>query len=150
MAKSQAEKQQEYNTLKSQNYNRALSINNTKSQIDSIDSKIRRLDNAYNKIGEFKNAAKTIRNNEKGNVFTFGVSNTSSYWKGQNYDKYSKYNTALDSDHITYINQIDRAQDLINDERRRLKNMRAEKAGILKGLIEAYNYVENKIQNFFN
>ncbi len=113
-----------------------------------LDEKIERLKAAYRKLDDAKEAIDDIKHNQRNMI------NSDLYqcmWTGSNaqecYDSCESGNlyTAYDG----YVSNIDAAEDAINWEINTLKKKMNEKYGVLSGLVNAWDDLCTKIQNFF-
>ena len=143
-----AELDQHYYSLASEKTENEGEQNRTQADIDDIDSQIERLQDAYNAIDDEKELLKDQRRNLRGMPTMYEGS-----WKGAHassiYEACTK-GGQLDEAYTTYIDAIDDIEDSINDKIRELKDKRAEKWGILQGLIRAWNYICTEMRNYFN
>lgn len=112
-----------------------------------LDEKIERLKAAYRKLDDAKEAIDDIKHNQRNMI------NSDLYqcmWTGSNaqecYDSCESGNlyTAYDG----YVSNIDAAEDAINWEINTLKEKMNEKYGVLSGLVNAWDDLCTKIQNF--
>lgn len=112
-----------------------------------LDEKIERLKAAYRKLDDAKEAIDDIKHNQRNMI------NSDLYqcmWTGSNaqecYDSCESGNlyTAYDG----YVSNIDAAEDAINWEINTLKEKVNEKYGVLSGLVNAWDDLCTKIQNF--
>lgn len=112
-----------------------------------LDEKIERLKAAYRKLDDAKEAIDDIKHNQRNMI------NSDLYqcmWTGSNaqecYDSCESGNlyTAYDG----YVSNIDVAEDAINWEINTLKEKMNEKYGVLSGLVNAWDDLCTKIQNF--
>lgn len=143
-----AELDDNYYRLENQRGQNESQQESVQNEIDDIDKKIKRLRTAYNTLDKQKESIKgqkgtisRIKNNYEGN------------WKGQHatsvYDACTGKG-AVASAYQSYADAIDEIEDAINNEICRLKNLRADKWGILQGLIRAWNSICTQIRNYFN
>lgn len=112
-----------------------------------LDEKIERLKAAYRKLDDAKEAIDDIKHNQRNMI------NSDLYqcmWTGSNaqecYESCESGNlyTAYDG----YVSNIDAAEDAINWEINTLKEKVNEKYGVLSGLVNAWDDLCTKIQNF--
>ena len=139
----------EYNKLKKKKADNKKQQEQCQSEIDVLDDKIERLKAAYRKLDDAKEAIDDIKHNQRNMI------NSDLYqcmWTGSNaqecYDSCESGNlyTAYDG----YVSNIDAAEDAINWEINTLKEKMNEKYGVLSGLVNAWDDLCTKIQNFFN
>ena len=139
----------EYNKLKKKKADNKKQQEQCQSEIDVLDEKIERLKAAYRKLDDAKEAIDDIKHNQRNMI------NSDLYqcmWTGSNaqecYDSCESGNlyTAYDG----YVSNIDAAEDAINWEINTLKEKVNEKYGVLSGLVNAWDDLCTKIQNFFN
>lgn len=142
-----ADLDQHYYNLKNQKSANERQQTSTQSEIDSIDSKIDRLHTAYNNIDAAKESIKNLKkaNSKLPNSYK-------NIWKGNNANTiFEDCNDGdLQQNYKNYIDSIDYVEDAINQEICSLKNMRSQKCGILRGLINAWNTLSTEIRNYFN
>ena len=126
----------EYNKLKKKKADNKKQQEQCQSEIDVLDEKIERLKAAYRKLDDAKEAIDDIKHNQRNMI------NSDLYqcmWTGSNaqecYDSCESGNlyTAYDG----YVSNID--AEKMN-----------EKYGVLSGLVNAWDDLCTKIQNFFN
>jgi hypothetical protein len=134
----------EYNKLKKKKADNKKQQEQCQSEIDVLDEKIERL-----KLDDAKEAIDDIKHNQRNMI------NSDLYqcmWTGSNaqecYESCESGNlyTAYDG----YVSNIDAAEDAINWEINTLKEKVNEKYGVLSGLVNAWDDLCTKIQNFFN
>lgn len=139
----------EYNKLRKKKADNKKQQEQCQSEIDVLDEKIERLKAAYRKLDDAKEAIDDIKHNQRNMI------NSDLYqcmWTGGNaqecYDSCESGNlyTAYDG----YVSNIDAAEDAINWEIYTLKEKMNEKYGVLSGLVNAWDDLCTKIQNFFN
>lgn len=138
---------QEYNKLNSQKQSNEIQQNECQKEIYSLDEKIDRLKSAYNAIGEVKEDIDNIKNKNK-NMWD----NYKSIWKGKRADYFNDLceSGELKESYSGYVNNIDSVEDNINWEINKLREEQNEKYGVLSGLVNAWDDLCTKIQNFFN
>lgn len=143
-----AELDDNYYRLESQRGQNEWQQQNTQNDIDNIDNKISRLRTAYNTLDQQKESIK----DQKKEINRLDDAYKGS-WKGEHatsvYDACNGDGT-VSSSYQSYIDAIDGIEDAINNEICRLKNLRAEKWGILQGLVRAWNNITTQIRNYFN
>lgn len=143
-----AELDQRYYSLASQKSVNEGQQESLQSDMDDIDSQIKSLQAAYDEIDVEKELLKDQRSYLRGMPTMYEGS-----WKGAHasviFDACNK-GGQLDGDYTTYINAIDEIEDSINEKIRELKDKKAEKWGILQGLIQAWNYIYTEMRNYFN
>lgn len=137
-----------YYYLKNQRSSNEQKQRSVQNEINQAESKIKRLKTAYNEIDDVKEYLKSQRKS----LGKLPKSYESS-WKGAHANSTftSCFNGGeLNRNYKSYIDSVDAAQDAINNEICRLKNVKAAKYGILQGLISTWNNLTTQIQNYFN
>ena len=133
-----------YNDLVNEKKQNEAQQRTTQKEIGDLDSKIERLELAYKKIGYAKYLAEELQradNNQKKNK---------RQWRGDTKTEYDAEMEALLSGDKKYHKKVDGAQDAVNREITRLKNIRDEKYGFLGWLSSRARDLGTMIQNFFN
>lgn len=143
-----AELDDNYYRLEGQRGQNERQQQSTQNEINNIDKKISRLRTAYNTLDQQKESIKGQKRTINRLDDTYKKS-----WKGEHAT--AVYNAcngdgAVSSSYQSYIDAVDGIEDAINNEICRLNNLRAEKWGILQGLIRAWNNITTQIRNYFN
>lgn len=138
---------EEYNNLISRKADNETQQRSCQADIDCIENKIERLRRAYDTIDAAKESIDDIKGSQK-NMCGF----YESQWKGsraqyfygmcESGDLYKSYDG--------YVSNIDDTEDAINWEINKLQEEKNKKYGILAGLINQWNDLCTRIQNFFN
>ena len=139
----------EYNKLKKKKADNKKQQAQCHSDIDVLAEKIERLKAAYRKLEERKEGIDDSKDKQGKRI---NADLDQCMWTGSNaqecYDSCESGNlyTAYDG----YVSNIDAAEDAINWEINTLKEKMNEKYGVLSGLVNAWDDLCTKIQNFFN
>lgn len=138
------QKQAEYSSLKRSKAAKQTQYNNAITFNSQIDEKIRRLKNAYSKMGQKKESYRQTKRQEKKTI------DDDYRWKGNNQAIIiSQDGGKLKSADEKYYKELDSIQDEINDEITRLRNMKYSDT-FLGNLRKQINNLGTKIRNFFN
>lgn len=115
-------------------------------EIDNIGDKIDRLRDAYNAIDEEKEAINQIK------IMNKNIPDSYEEWTGKNAEIFFDMceSGELKSSYEGYISNIDRIQDDINWEIYHLEAQQNEQYGILSGLVDAWDKLCTKIENYVN
>lgn len=135
-----------YSLLTSRDSNGAQQ-NSCRGEIQIIEDRIGRLKEAYRSLDEAKESIDELKGKH-----SYKTGNYEIYWKGGNANWHY---TSCESEDMyvsydEYVSSIDNAEDAINWEINRLKEKLNEQYGILEGLVNAWNDLCTRINNFFN
>lgn len=115
-------------------------------EIDNIEDKIDRLREAYNAIDQEKETINQIRKMNK------DLPDSYEEWIGKNAETFFDMceSGELKTSYEGYVSNIDKIQDDINWEIYNLETKQNEQYGILSGLVDAWDKLCTKIENYFN
>lgn len=116
------------------------------NKIDNIGDKIDRLRDAYNAIDEEKESINQIKKMNK------DLPDSYEEWVGKNAETFFDMceSGELKTNYEGYVSNIDKIQDEINWEIYNLETQQNEQYGILSGLVDAWDKLCTKIENYFN
>lgn len=141
-------RQREYDSLCSQKSQNDAEQAEVQAIIDDLDSKISKMQTAYDNLDAAKEGLKSIRN-----AIGCWPGFYEGVWKGNVatdiYDACKK-DGYHEASYTQYIDKIDEIQDALNLKLTELENEKLRQNGILGELIAWGNSLWTKIQNFFN
>lgn len=132
------------NSLNRQKSSYQNQINSTQSNIDDINNKIARLENAYRNIASMKYQTWALKGKAS------NISNKHYKWKGNHHNRFKTDGNLLVDEYKEYIKSLDNVMDSINYEITNLKNSRDDQWGLLGYFRKQIRNISTQIRNLLN
>ena len=136
---------EEYNALKRKASKLKNDMNSCKTRIENCDSMLRRLRPVKDELTSIKADFGRVRKTDD------NIGKEDSLWKGETLQSFRARMSDVSWENRDYhINTLDYYLDALNDKITEIENRKLKEYGLLGELSASFNWVANKIENFFN
>lgn len=131
-------------SLQRQYNQKAQERKNTERQIAKLKEKLEKLKLAYTRMSGWKSEYRNLRTSVD------KTGNSTSYWRGANYNGFRKMYGEVTAENKKVHNQIDRILDDINWKINEVEDEIARQQSILGGLLNGLRTIKTAIENWAN